>query len=94
MNAEAKQESAGAEPGDGHAGPVTAYSPMLGRMTLHSPRYIQKNVIKRFSQQHASETVSTNIVLAPDDGESKRIRQFFKIAENRKRQILERMLMD
>jgi hypothetical protein len=51
-------------------------------------------VIKKFSEKHALDASARPIVLANDPGRSMQLRQFFKMAEHRKRQMLEKMLMD
>lgn len=63
-------------------------------LLMHSSKYIQKNVIERFSEKTTPEDSSRNIIWNSEERDPKRLSQFFKTAEHRKRQILERMLMD
>jgi hypothetical protein len=61
---------------------------------MHSSKYIQKNVIERFSEQNEPENSSHDMIWNSDEKDPKHLSQFFKTAEHRKRQILEKMLMD
>jgi len=57
--------------------------------------YIKSNVFKRFSEHHSRhEETTSDKLLTSDRPPDQRLRQFFTIARNRKRQILERMLLD
>ena len=60
----------------------------------HGGKYIQKVVIKKFSESHVLDTSCRPIMLASDPKHPMQMRHFFKMAEQRKRQILEKMLMD
>lgn len=61
---------------------------------MHSSRHIQKNLIERFSEKNAAEDPAGSMVWENEKHNPKHLNQFFKTAEHRKRQILEKMLMD
>lgn len=56
-------------------------------------RYIQRMVITKFSEKQGLDAGAHPFVLG-DDQKLGRISQFIKMAEHRKRQMLEKMLME
>jgi hypothetical protein len=65
-----------------------------GVSMMYSSKYIRKNLFQRFSEFHAAEEIPPKILLEDDLQNPAHLSQFFKTAEHRKRQILEKMLMD
>lgn len=61
---------------------------------MHTSKLIQKNIIERFSEQDKMEEASPQIMWEVPGRQAQHLKQFFKMAEHRKRQILEKMLMD
>ena len=62
---------------------------------MRGSKYIQKNLLERLSARHEPEKQSSRPRLWDTEGKSPRhLSQFFKTAEHRKRQILEKMLME
>ncbi len=61
---------------------------------MKGSRYIQNMVIKRFSEQHALDVPTRPIMMAENPHYPGRVRQFLKMAEHRKRQMLEKMLTE
>jgi hypothetical protein len=58
-------------------------------------RFIQNIVLKKLMHHHAqNEHATPGIVVVPENRHPNHLRQFFKMAEVRKRQMLEKMLMD
>ncbi len=57
-------------------------------------RNIRHIIIQRFSEKAALEHSTRPLLMANDPRRPVRLRQFFKMAEHRKRQMLEKMLMD
>jgi hypothetical protein len=62
--------------------------------SMHKALHIQKNLINRFSEINSEESPTAATILEPQDHHPRHLNQFFTIAEHRKRQILEKMLMD
>lgn len=63
-------------------------------MLMHSPKHIQKNLIDRFSEGNIAEDPSGSMIWDHENRLPNHLNQFFKTAEHRKRQILEKMLME
>jgi hypothetical protein len=62
---------------------------------MHTTKLIQKNLIERFSEpDQTGETPQRSLVWEVQGRQARHLNQFFKTAEHRKRQILEKMLMD
>lgn len=61
---------------------------------MHTTKHIQKNLIERFSEPDRLEEPSQSLMWEVQGNQALHLKQFFKTAEHRKRQILERMLMD
>jgi len=61
---------------------------------MHTTKHIQKNLIERLSEQERMDTPVSSIVWEVQGRQARHLNQFFKTAEHRKRQILEKMLMD
>lgn len=63
----------------------------LGMCSRCGSRYIQRMVIQKFSEKQGLDAGARPFVLDQRQG---RLRQFIKMAEHRKRQMLEKMLME
>lgn len=61
---------------------------------MHTTKHIQKSLIERFSETDKAEESASTIVWEMPGRQARHLNQFFKTAEHRKRQILEKMLMD
>jgi hypothetical protein len=61
---------------------------------MHGPKHIQKNLIERFSEQRPVDEPPRSMIWDQENRLPNHLSQFFKTAEHRKRQILEKMLMD
>lgn len=62
---------------------------------LHSSKYIRENVIRRFSEPDETRLdLPVGVPGATERSRAQHLRRFYRMAEVRKRQILEKMLMD
>lgn len=61
---------------------------------MHNTKHIHKNLIERFSEPEKVEASTHHIAWEAPGRQAQHLKQFFKMAEHRKRQILEKMLMD
>lgn len=65
----------------------------VGECTRKGSRYIQRMVIQKFSEKQGLDAAARPFVLG-NDPKIGRLSGFIKMAEHRKRQMLEKMLMD
>ncbi|HOE95422.1 MAG TPA: hypothetical protein PLS90_10715 [Candidatus Sumerlaeota bacterium] len=61
---------------------------------MNRAKHIQQNVVKRFTEQQMPEVATRGLFADPLRSHPDHLRQFLTMAENRRRQILERMLME
>lgn len=61
---------------------------------MHTTKHIQKNLIERLSEPESPEARPHSLIWEVQGRQARHLNQFFKTAEHRKRQILEKMLMD
>jgi hypothetical protein len=61
---------------------------------VQGPKYIHKKLFQRFSEKNMTEDALSPVPWGSEEGQAERLSHFFKTAEFRKRQILEKMLMD
>ncbi len=61
-----------------------------------SSKYIQQVVLKKYTEHQirSADSTSTQQLFSDQEQDSKHLQQFIRMAELRKKQILERMLMD
>ena len=65
---------------------------MQGSRNIH--RLIIRRFSQRFTEMRALEASAADATAVRDQRRPVRLRRFFKMAEHRKRQMLEKMLMD
>ena len=65
-----------------------------GNYAMRGPKYIQMNLFQRFSEKNLTDESPAPVLWGSDDKHPERLSHFLKTAECRKRQILEKMLMD
>ena len=61
---------------------------------MHTTKHIQKNLIERLSEPEQAKELPDTMVWDVHGHQAQHLQQFFKTAEHRKRQILEKMLLD
>ena len=61
---------------------------------MNRSRYIQQNVVKRFTDQQTASFSVSRLCVEDAEYHPDFMRQFLVMAQNRRRQILERMLME
>ncbi len=65
----------------------------VGESTRHGSRYIQRMIIQKFSEKQGLDAGARPFVLG-NDPKIGRLSGFIRMAEHRKRQMLEKMLTD
>jgi len=61
---------------------------------MRSTKNLQKSLIERFSENNLTEDTSQSMLWNTEERKARRLDHFLRTAEMRKRQILEKMLME
>lgn len=66
----------------------------LGGDDVRTAKHIKKNLFERLSEENDDQEAPPSLIWEAKGRQAQHLKQFFNTAEHRKRQILEKMLMD